>query len=96
MSGGTGVTATTMSNWQVTVGEDDALSVVDHAAAFLREIVDGDRAATSLIELINLKDTAQYGAFLSSSGPSHPRSFRERNSGQRNLSAEHSELPSVG
>lgn len=35
----------------------------DHrqAAALLREIVDGDRAAKALIELINLKDTAQYG-----------------------------------
>jgi hypothetical protein len=36
----------------------------DHreAAALLREIVPGgDRAATSLVELLNLKDTAQYG-----------------------------------
>jgi len=35
----------------------------DHrqAAALLREIVDGERAARALIELINLKDTAQYG-----------------------------------
>jgi hypothetical protein len=35
----------------------------DHhqAAALLREIVDGERAAKALIELINLKDTAQYG-----------------------------------
>jgi hypothetical protein len=35
----------------------------DHrqAATLLREIVDGDRAAKALIELINLKDTAQYG-----------------------------------
>jgi hypothetical protein len=36
----------------------------DHreAAALLRQIVpDGNRAATALIELLNLKDTAQYG-----------------------------------
>jgi hypothetical protein len=35
----------------------------DHrqAAALLREIVDGDRAATALLDLLNLKDTAQYG-----------------------------------
>jgi len=36
----------------------------DHreAAALLRQIVpDGDRAAKALIELLNLKDTAQYG-----------------------------------
>jgi hypothetical protein len=36
----------------------------DHreAAALLRQIVPGgDRAATSLVELLNLKDTAQYG-----------------------------------
>lgn len=36
----------------------------DHreAAALLRQIVPGgDRAATALIELLNLKDTAQYG-----------------------------------
>jgi hypothetical protein len=35
----------------------------DHrrAAALLREIVGGEAAAKALIELINLKDTAQYG-----------------------------------
>ena len=36
----------------------------DHreAAALLRQIVpNGDRAATALVELLNLKDTAQYG-----------------------------------
>lgn len=35
----------------------------DHreAAALLRQVVDGDRAAKALIDLINLKDTAQYG-----------------------------------
>jgi hypothetical protein len=35
----------------------------DHrqAATLLREIVDGERPAKALIELINLKDTAQYG-----------------------------------
>ena len=35
----------------------------DHrqAAALLREIVDGDRAAKALLDLLNLKDTAQYG-----------------------------------
>jgi len=35
----------------------------DHreAAALLHQIVDGDRAAKALIELLNLKDTAQYG-----------------------------------
>ena len=35
----------------------------DHrqAAALLREIVDGEPAAKALVELINLKDTAQYG-----------------------------------
>lgn len=35
----------------------------DHreAAALLRQIVDGDRPAKALIELLNLKDTAQYG-----------------------------------
>ena len=27
----------------------------------LREIVDGDRAAKALLDLLNLKDTAQYG-----------------------------------
>lgn len=35
----------------------------DHrqAAALLREIVVGDRAAKALLDLLNLKDTAQYG-----------------------------------
>jgi len=35
----------------------------DHreAAALLRQIVEGERAAKALLELINLKDTAQYG-----------------------------------
>lgn len=35
----------------------------DHrqAAALLREIVDGEAAAKALVDLINLKDTAQYG-----------------------------------
>jgi hypothetical protein len=35
----------------------------DHrqAASMLREIVDGDRAAKALLDLLNLKDTAQYG-----------------------------------
>jgi hypothetical protein len=35
----------------------------DHrqAAVLLREIVDGDRAAKALLDLLNLKDTAQYG-----------------------------------
>jgi hypothetical protein len=35
----------------------------DHrqAAALLREILDGDRAAKALLDLLNLKDTAQYG-----------------------------------
>jgi len=35
----------------------------DHrqAAALLREIADGDRAAKALLDLLNLKDTAQYG-----------------------------------
>jgi hypothetical protein len=35
----------------------------DHrqAAALLREIGDGDAAAKALLDLLNLKDTAQYG-----------------------------------
>ena len=35
----------------------------DHrqAVALVREIVDSDRATKALIELLNLKDTAQYG-----------------------------------
>jgi hypothetical protein len=35
----------------------------DHrqAAMLLREIVDGDQAAKALLDLLNLKDTAQYG-----------------------------------
>ncbi len=35
----------------------------DHreAAALLREIAGGDRAAKALLDLLNLKDTAQYG-----------------------------------
>jgi hypothetical protein len=35
----------------------------DHrqAAALLREIVDGDRASKALLDLLDLKDTAQYG-----------------------------------
>lgn len=35
----------------------------DHrqAAALLRQIVNGDQAANALLELLNMKDTAQYG-----------------------------------
>lgn len=35
----------------------------DHrqAAGLLREIIDGDRAAKALVDLLDLKDTAQYG-----------------------------------